>query len=162
MKNPGDLVDRMVALLRSIPTLVSALGSSSYITAHYDSYPESTLSDAIYTMKPPGILVVWDGSGPAPFGTREVWTHQMRLILRAKVETPDGTQPDGYYKLWASIVDGVPSIGDGQTLRLTEFTTGVYPIQQFTIRRAQMLIDPATATALEYFEVSFQLTERGQ
>lgn len=162
MKNPGDLADRMVALLKSIPGLVTALGSADYITAHYDSYPEISLAEAIYTMKPPGILVVWDGSGPAPFGTREVWSHSFRLILRAKVETPDGTKPDGFYQLWSQIVDGVPSIGDGQTLRLTEFSTGVYPIQQFSIRRAQMLIDPATATALEYFEVTFTLTERGQ
>lgn len=162
MKNAGDLVTRTVNLLRSIPGLVTALGSASYITAHYDSYPEITLDQAIYTMKPPGILVVWDGSGPAPMGGREVWSHAMRMILRAKVETPTGSQPSGYYQLWSEIANGVPSIGDGQTLRLTEFTTGVYPIQQFSIRRAQMLVDPATATAIEYFEVTFNLNERGQ
>jgi hypothetical protein len=162
VKNPADLSTRMVAMLKSIPGLVTALGSADYITAHYDSYPEISLSEAIYTMAPPSILVVWDGSGPAPMGTREVWSHSFRMILRAKAETPDGTQPDGYYQIWTSIVNGVPSIGDGQSLRLTEFDTGVYPINQFSIRRAQMLVDPATATALEYFEVTFNLTERGQ
>jgi hypothetical protein len=38
---------------------------------------------------------------------------------------------------------------------------GVYPIGSMEARRAQLMIDPSTATVLEYFEVSFAFVERG-
>lgn len=162
MIEPSVLVDRIVELLRSVEDLAVSVDGPENIRPHYDSYPDAlTLSDAIYQLRPPGMLVVWDGTGPAAFGTRELWSHRFRLVIRAKAETAMGWAPAGYYRLWKWIADGSPQSGDGQNMRRTEVHPGVYPIGSMQIGRALLMIDPATATAIEYFEVTFTLTERG-
>ena len=161
MIEPSQLVDRIVVLLQSIQDLAAAVGGPQNIRAHYDAYPVQSLGDAVYEMTPPGILVVWDGTSPAGMGTREVWQHQFRLILRAKTESVAGWAPNGYYRLWKLIVDGVPEAGDGSKMRMIEPMFGVYQIGQMSINRSQLLVDPSTNSVLEFFEVRFALREKG-
>ncbi len=153
MTNSAELVTALVMALRDIPELVTAMeGDRDRISGYYDHYPdESNIRLAIARMRPPAILVAWQGTVPGRSGPAEAWRHLFSLYLRAG--------QTAYTRLWHLIVNGVPASGDGQPMLFTEVHPDCYPIDTPSIRRNTLVI-AAENVMLDYFEISTSLTEK--
>jgi hypothetical protein len=151
MVDPATLISALVTKLRLIPGVVTEMdGDATAVAAYEDTFPSATsLQNAIATMPSPGILVVWNGSGPAASGRGERWTHRFSLILRAR---------NKYTTLYSAIMNGVPT---GGTLKfpLVTLDAGCSPINTATCDRRSLFIDERTS--LDFFELQFSLAERG-
>jgi hypothetical protein len=155
MVNLAQVVDAIVAKLRDIPELVTEMGGNpDRIYAYHDHYPKRTsLPQAIYQMPAPSVMVAWQGTAPGNFGENEAWKHQFSLFLRAG-ETPTAGEPTAYYRLFALIVNGVPT-STGTRLLYSTIHKDCYPMDTPSISRE------TDAEGLDYFEVSVTLTEIG-
>jgi hypothetical protein len=162
MLNPNDILAAFVAKLREIPELVLELdGDPANIVAWYDrgcgGSSIGNLRTAIIQMPKPGILVVWEGSGPS--GNRgQLWGHRFRVFLRAAPEYA-GDSPRGYATLFYWLVNGIPQ---GEAQRLIDIR--VHPsCDQMNVpnaQRSQLVIDEAGNT-LDFFEVPITFNEIG-
>jgi hypothetical protein len=153
MIDPYELVDDLVAVLKDIEGLVSAMGEDdTRIFAYRDSYPkQASLVHAIHTMPAPGCMAVWQGSGPGSFGGMDVWKHQVTLFLRVG----ENADPSAYYALFRLITKGKPeTTGDVEMINLT-VNASCYPMDLPTIQRQ------TDAEGLDYFEVPLSFTEIG-
>ena len=100
MLNPSDVLDALVAKLKAIPSLVSAVTSADNIVAYHDPWPSENWTQAAFVqMTPPGILAFVEGVEPDA-----EWRHVLRLILRPA----EGMEAS---ELFALIVNGVPTNG---------------------------------------------------
>lgn len=153
MIDTSELVDRMIALLRDIPELVTEMGGdASRIYPYHDSYPKNiSLAHAIHTMPAPAIMAVWQGTQPGTFGEVDVWKHQVTLFLRAKAEAAVGT---AYYRLFRLITKGVPA-GSEVTMLNAAVHPSCHPMDLPLIQRQ------TDAEGLDYFEVPLTFTEMG-
>ena len=151
---PSDLIEALVAKLRDIPDLVGEVGGDEErIFAYHDRYPDrSRLMDAIHQQPIPSVMVAWQGSDQGSRGDFGAWRHHLSLYLRAKEEY--GDLPDGYYRLYRLICEGVPAGGDG--LRMIDATVhdGCDPLMEVP-RIARQLDGP-----LDYFEVQMSFIEK--
>jgi hypothetical protein len=157
MIDPKTIADTLVSRLKEITALVTAMGgSASNITAYHDSFPKaSQLWEAINELKPPAMLVVWNGTMPAG-GRMELWMHEFALIVRAKPETTTAT---GYTDIWLALCNGVPTGGDRQRLIFSTIVAGLHRMETPSIRR--MSIPVNERDALDYFEITIRFTEAG-
>ena len=155
MINPAELVDNLVALLRSIPDLVAEMdGDPKRIYAYHDQYPKkASLAQAIHTMPAPAVMAVWQGTAPGTFGSADVWRHQITLYLRAR-ETDESDPPAAYYRLFRLITKGVPEGTEVAMLNATVHPS-CYPMDLPLIQRQ------TDAEGLDYFEVPITFTEIG-
>ncbi len=153
MINPAELVDNLLAMLRTIPDLVAEMeGGPSRIYPYHDSYPKNiSLAHAIHNMPAPAIMAVWQGTQPGAFGGVDVWKHQVTLFLRAKPEAAVGT---AYYRLFRLITKGVPAGSEVPMLNATVHPS-CYPMDLPLIQRQ------TDAEGLDYFEVPITFTEIG-
>ncbi|MGC4052934.1 MAG: hypothetical protein QM757_26705 [Paludibaculum sp.] len=158
MINPYSLIDALVDVLQSIAALADSVGGPENIVAHRDSYPAPTTTEAIYRMPAPGILIIWDGSGPSQSGGRELWSHSFRIVFRCAAELVDA--PGGYGQMWSNFINGVPAMQALPFYRC-KIHDSCYEISTPSITRAFLLVDPETNSGLEYFESRFSLTEKG-
>jgi hypothetical protein len=158
----------LVSKLQAIPELVLELdGDPDAIIGYYDRACAMRLPDgsapanlrgAIIAMPKPGILIIWEGTGPN--GNRGlVWSHRFRLFLRAKPEY-SGDTPRGYAALFSLIINGIPQGGDGQKLINTRVHPACDEMDIPSAQRAQLVIDEAGNT-LDFFEVSLAFPEVG-
>ncbi len=155
MINPAELVDNLVAMLRTIPDLVAEMdGDPERIYAYHDQYPKkASLAQAIHTMPAPAVMAVWQGTAPGTFGTVDVWKHQVTLYLRAR-ETDESDPPAAYYRLFRLITKGVPAESEVPMLNATVHPS-CYPMDLPLIQRQ------TDAEGLDYFEVPITFTEIG-
>ena len=155
MINPAELVDNLVAMLRSIPDLVAEMdGDPKRIYAYHDHYPKkASLAQAIHNMPAPAVMAVWQGTAPGTFGTADVWKHQVTLYLRAR-ETDESDPPAAYYRLFRLITKGVPEGTEVPMLNATVHPS-CYPMDLPLIQRQ------TDAEGLDYFEVPITFTEIG-
>ena len=155
MINPAELVDALVAKLRTIHELVLEMeGDPERIYAYYDLYPKRvSLPLAIYEMPVPSILVAWQGTTPGSFGAGEAWRHSLSLYLRAR-ETFEGDPPTAFYRLFDLIVDGVPA-GGALKMLYTTVHPRCHPMDLPSIQRA------SDEQGTDYFEVTVSFTETG-
>src|SRR4051794_12970992 len=107
MVNPTDITDAIVATLRTIPELVTAMNSDpSRISAyHYILGKDNRLSKAQFQTASPSIMVMWDGTNGGNFSGYEVWKHRFMLYIRAANQA-NNPAPIGYETLWYYIVNG--------------------------------------------------------
>lgn len=156
MVNPSEIVEALIVLMRDIPDLIAEVGGDpERIYAYHDRYPQKvSLELARYEMPAPSVMVAWQGTRLGSRGGFNAWTHDLSISLRAKEETED--PPDGYYKLYRSIVKGVPASGDGQ------------PLQYMTVHASCEAMDDippiarqTDAAGVDYFEISMSFTEIG-
>lgn len=154
MINPAELVDNLVAALRSIPELVAEMdGDIERIYAYHDQYPKrSSLAHAIHQMPAPAIMAAWQGTQPGSFGAMDVWKHQVTLYLRAR-EAADSDTP-AYHRMFRLITKGVPSGSEVPMLNVT-IHPNCYPMDLPLIQRQ------TDAEGLDYFEVPITFTEIG-
>ena len=155
MINPAELVDNLVAMLRTIPDLVAEMdGDPERIYAYHDQYPKkASLAQAIHTMPAPAVMAVWQGTAPGTFGTADVWKHQVTLYLRAR-EASESDPPAAYYRLFRLITKGVPAESEVPMLNATVHPS-CYPMDLPLIQRQ------TDAEGLDYFEVPITFTEIG-
>jgi hypothetical protein len=155
MINPAELVDNLVAMLRSIPDLVAEMdGDPKRIYAYHDHYPKkASLAQAIHNMPAPAVMAVWQGTAPGTFGTADVWKHQVTLYLRAR-ETDESNPPTAYYRLFRLITKGVPA-GSEVPMLNAPVHPPCYPMDLPQIQRQ------TDAEGLDYFEVPITFTEIG-
>ena len=85
MLNPDTIVDAVVAALRSIPALVTALGSdSSRISGFkYQFGKDFPLAQAVYTMPVPSMLVAWDQVRGGNFDGATVNKYRITIYVRS-------------------------------------------------------------------------------
>jgi len=155
MINPAELVDNLVAMLRTIPDLITEMeGDPERIYAYHDHYPKkSSLAHAIHSMPAPSVMAVWQGTAPGAFGSMDVWKHQVTLYLRAQ-EMDDSDPPAAYYRLFRLITKGVPT-GSGVPMLNVTVHPSCYPMDLPSIQRQ------TDAEGLDYFEVPITFTEIG-
>ena len=155
MINPAELVDNLVAMLRTIPDLVAEMdGDPERIYAYHDQYPKkASLAQAIHTMPAPAVMAVWQGTAPGTFGTVDVWKHQVTLYLRSR-EADESNPPAAYYRLFRLITKGVPAESEVPILNATVHPS-CYPMDLPQIQRQ------TDAEGLDYFEVPITFTEIG-
>jgi hypothetical protein len=153
MVNPSVLSTNLVTLAKSNAPFVTAMGgSNSVITSYEDDFPaETSTLEAIAKLKSPGAMLMWRGTEPGNLSNREVFNHKFSFILRAS----------NYFDAWEKFINGVPSSGDGQKMLMCSIHASCYPIGKASIGRQQLLIDQMSMTFLEYWEITFTLTEKG-
>jgi hypothetical protein len=153
--NPEDIIGALVSLFRDIPELVTAMGGDEdRIYSYVDRYPSNvSLETAKYQMPAPGIMVVWQGSGPGRFGGFEAWKHEISIFCRAG-EGSEST-PSGYWELFRLIVKGVPTAAAPQQMQYVEVHPACQPMDTPSMRRQ------TDQAGVDYFEVSMTFTENG-
>jgi hypothetical protein len=78
--NPMDLVYRLQAHLQEVDALLPEVGNNAANIQVYDS--EGDLAATIANLKPPAILIYWDGVQPSRFPSQ--FKYQVALILRLR------------------------------------------------------------------------------
>ena len=110
MLNQSTLLDNLVTMLRSIPTLVTELGGSAYIKPIHDGNTDySSVTEAIASIAPPGMIIWWESTSPAFVGNRMTWAHQFRAAIMPGTATPGGAS-----RIFAAMLNGTPSAGAGR------------------------------------------------
>ena len=155
MINTAELLDNLVAMLRDIPELVAEMnGDPERIYAYHDRYPKkSSWVHALHSMPAPGIMAVWQGSGPGSFGGMDGWKNYVTLYLRAR-ETFEGDPATTYNLLFRLIIKGIPTAAGVQMLNATVHAS-CYPMDLPLIQRQ------TDAEGLDYFQVPLSFTEIG-
>jgi hypothetical protein len=113
--NPNLIVQATTALLRAIPALATAMtgvgedGPEVRIFAHrFLPGQDLSLTEAIYKMPSPSILVAWEGTQGGNFSGYAMWKHRVGLYLRAG-NAAGVIAPLGYEDLWTLICNGIPT-----------------------------------------------------
>ena len=155
MINTAELLDNLVAMLRDIPELVAEMnGDPERIFAYHDSYPKkASWVHALHSMPAPGIMAVWQGSGPGSFGGMDGWKNYVTLYLRAR-ETFEGDPATTYNLLFRLIIKGIPTAAGVQMLNATVHAS-CYPMDLPPMERQ------TDAEGLDYFQVPLSFTEIG-
>lgn len=157
MVDANELLDALRDKLRSIPALLAQMALEERIAVYRDYYPGAVnLLQAINLMPAPGMLIVYDGNTRA-MGRRELWQHNFRIAIRCQNQNPDD---GGYGAIITALANGVPE-GSPVAMFFSEIHPACYAMGGFDSRRQQILIDGFTMTVLEYFELTFNLKEKG-
>lgn len=141
-----------MAGLRDIPALVTLLGGDATVIQGYeDEHPGSvSVQTAISQVPTPGILVVWNGTSPSG-GRSEQWTHRFQLVLKTD---------NKYMELFEAIVNGIRA-GRTRRWRLENVTAECGPIATFSCDRRTLLVSEQPLSLIDYFDVSFSVSDRG-
>ena len=109
MLNPDPVIDTIVQTLQSIPDVVALMGGNpQQIAAHHDFYGEDyRLAEALFKMRPPAVLVAYDGSLGGNFDGATVFKHRFLLYMRLANQA-DQPQPIGYGTMWRTIISAGP------------------------------------------------------
>jgi hypothetical protein len=152
----AEIVGNLVDLLRDIPDLVEAMnGDAAKIYAYEDRYPKNNSLERAKGLVPsPGIMIGFEGSGPARYGEQEVWEYRLSASFRAAVDAGDPT-PSGYYRLFRLLVKGVPSSGDGTAMQYRTVHESCMPMG------TPMMDRKIDINGNDYFEVSLSFIEMG-
>jgi hypothetical protein len=131
MLDPDIVLNAFVAALQTIPSLVSALGSASYIQGHHFSFgTENSLERSVYQMNSPGVLVAYIALIAGNFSAEEAWKHQFQIYIRPK-NSASGVNPVGCSPphLWFLMMNSaVPSLGAGvNTIRSSKLLPDLLP-----------------------------------
>jgi hypothetical protein len=125
MLNPTLIVKAVTALLQDIPALATAMtgigpdGLEVRIWAHrFLPGQDLNLTEAIYKMPSPSILVAWEGTQGGNFSGYAMWKHRVCVYLRAG-NAAGVESPLGYEDLWALVCNGIPATLSTVNLRYT-------------------------------------------
>lgn len=99
MINPDTLVDSVVTALKSLPGLVTLVGSVTAINAYADD--SSSLLDTIHRMASPSILVAWQNVDVSVPDGGTPWRHKIKIYVRVA----PGQRFGAYMN---AIINGVP------------------------------------------------------
>lgn len=107
MLRPSVIGEALVSTLQRIPDLLAMLNDDpANISLHLYSYGNDfRLTEALYKMVPPSLLIAWDGTQGGNFTGQTEWKHSFRGFGRISNQAGAGT-PIGLDDLWMSIVNG--------------------------------------------------------
>jgi hypothetical protein len=149
MVDPEDLVDELVALLRAVPALVTAMGEdATRIYGYDDEYPQTTnLPRAIHKMASPSVMVVYAGFGIGSMGRGQPINHAVTICVRPG---PDAS----IFDIGKLLVDGTPT---GQAVAMIYLTvdTALDPME--VEGRYNRQVD---AEGVEYWELNISFNEK--
>lgn len=154
MIDPSQLVDDLVSYLQDIPALVTEMGGdATKIAAYHYRYPQqNSIAVAIQTMKAPGLLVAWRGTGPRAHGTMETWQHRVSVYIRP-LEYQSGSGAS-YYRIFKLIWQGFPAtLGGGQPMNQLRIHPNCDPMD------VPAILAQVDADAIDYFELPLTFTE---
>src|SRR4026209_1054453 len=115
MVNPGTLIQAVVDLWRDVPALVIETGNAAKIFPYFDRYPnKSVLTDQMFRIPSPGVMLTWEGKGPSRSGGGEYQgrLHRFCAYVRLK-ESPVTADGSDCYALLDLLEAGIPAHGDG-------------------------------------------------
>ena len=161
MINPGTLVAAIVAKLRDIPALVTAIGGDATKIVSYDfRYPKQTsFREAVSELTAPGLLVVFRGIGPSLFpgisNSRSTRRYDFAVFVRSREIVDADPATAGYYAVFEEMEKGVVT-GSGQRFIYSEIVSGCYPIGG-----PLSVLPGSDEEGRDYWEVRFSLHEAG-
>ena len=155
MLNPRIIADAIVSALRTIPDLVAAMaGEASRISAYHYLYgADNRLDLAINKMKPPSILVVFEGTQPGDFDGSTIWKHHFCVYIRVATAA-NMVLPLSYEDIWTLIVNE-PVNGGAQNIRSVNLVDGV------DIMDTPGIIHMLDEDRMDYFAARFVIPEIG-
>lgn len=129
MLNPEAVTTAVVTPLRTIAALVAAMGAdSSRIAGHYFLFgDENRLVKAIYGMKPPSVLVVYEAQLGGNFDGQSIFKHRLGVYIRSGNMANQGS-PTGLWNLWALIMNGAVNSGT-HNIRVIDLIAGQLAFQ---------------------------------
>lgn len=161
MINPGTLVAAIVAKLRDIPALVTAIGGDATKIASYDyRYPKQTsLREAISELTAPGMLVAFrgiaEGRFPGITSSRTTRVYNFAVFVRSPEILDADPATAGYYAIFEQMEKGVGT-ASGQRFIYDTIDPGCYPIG------GPLGVLPGTdEEGRDFWEVRFSLLEAG-
>src|ERR1035441_3738225 len=115
MLNPKLITDAVAAALQHIPALATAMtvtdandNANLRITAfHYRLGDEQRLTEAVFKMPAPSILVAWEGTQGGNFDGSQVWKHRFGVYLRMG-NMAGSNDAVGYEDLWWMVCNVPP------------------------------------------------------
>jgi hypothetical protein len=159
--NPAEIGAGFLAMLKTIPALVTEMGEDEDRIVFYEDVFPGTASKtfAIGQMVPPSILLCFEGTNPGVFNRMEVWRHRFSLLMRPG----DKGLGDGKATtLWSLLVNGVPTgQAGGQSLRMMYVAVhdNCYPMEVPSVQRNSLLV--GDAAIIDYYEAQIVFTEYG-
>lgn len=152
MLAPETIQNALVSKLQAIPALVALLSSSATISAYVDEWPGKVdLLEAVRDLPEGSILIAHQETGPGQLAKMETWRHRLSLYVKPKGKMSD---------IWAQIVNGIPTNGDGLKMLYTEsLDAALHRMNVPTIRRQFLSVDQFTV--IDYFEISVTFDEKG-
>ena len=109
MLNPDPITDTIVEVLQSLTPVVTAMaGEKARIQAfHYEYGVDSSLMKALYELKPPAILIAWDGTQGGNFDGMTIWKHRFCAYMRLANQAQASSRI-GYATLWTLMMNSGP------------------------------------------------------
>lgn len=155
MLNPADIVNALVTALQGTPAVVTELnGDATLIYAYTDSPPQSSsLALNIYQMPAPGVMIAWNGTGPAKNDTLGLFSHEIAIYVRAQDSTAAPGTPT-FANIVSAIINAQPT-GYSERLINSELLPELLPMEIPTVRR----IHDEEGT-IDLFEIATDFTEK--
>jgi hypothetical protein len=155
MLNPDDILDKLVALWRDIPALVSQLGDdSANIIAYKVSHDGSgvNLEQRFIEMERPKLMVCLTSIDIGSFAKLEAIKHSFAVYIRAGSGNYVGP-------IIQQVVDGVVA-AQNRRFRFIQVDPNLNPIERFSFAPRTFYIAPQFGT-VDFAQATFVITERG-
>lgn len=154
MINPSTLTDAVVAALQGIPDLVAAMHDDpTRIYAYHYLYGEESKFDlALNEIKPPSILVAWEGTLGGNFNGYTIWKHRIGCYVRSS-NMANVDVPTSYEYLFYTMVNG--PVNGGQNIRYINVLPTV------DIMDTPQAIHMLDEERMDYFKVEMVFPELG-
>ncbi len=149
MKSSSELRSSLVAMYRSIPSLISILDSDESHVVDYKEELNGDLFSTIAELEPNRILVCHTSVIPSG-GSITLWQHNFSVIIRV------ASSPDLVFK---EMLDGIPEEGDGLSMFLTQIDSVYHSMSVPTLQRR--VVPLSEKSSFDYWEVNFGFTSRG-
>lgn len=149
MIDPATLRAAQVTALREIPGVVALLGASTANIVEYVEEANGDLFNTIWSLSPPKLLVVYQGSAPSG-GTQSMWQHSFSWVIRVS-GSPTA--------LFAAIVNGLRTGGSGLPFVSDSINNVYHPMAIPTMRRS--VIPVSDTASKDYWEILTSYTSRG-
>jgi len=149
MIDPATLRAAQVTALREIPGVVALLGASTENIVDYIEQENGDLFNAIWSLSPPKLLVVYQGTNPSG-GSTNMWQHNFSWIIRVS-GSPTA--------LFAAIMNGSRTGGNGLPFVHDSINNVYHPMGIPSMRRS--VIPVSDMASKDYWEITTSYTSRG-
>lgn len=149
MIDPAILRAAQVTSMRSISGLVDLLGADPGNIIGYDEEDNGDLLNTIFSLEPPKLLVVYQGTVPAG-GARSMWQHNFSWIVRVSVSPT---------AVFSAILSGTVTGGSGLSFVFDTIHPAYEPMSLPSMRRS--IIPVSDRASRDYWEITTSFMSRG-
>ncbi len=156
MLNPSTITDAIAATLKAIPALAAAMTVDSVVRIdafHYRLGDEFRLTEAIYKMAAPSMLIAWEGTQGGNFDGATIWKHKFGVYYRMG-NAAGVDDPLGYEDLFWLTCNSIPT-GNSVNIRYISFVSGV------DIMDTPSVIHSVDEDGIDIFKAVFVVPEIG-